>query len=728
MLRFTLACPLGRKPYAWEAWLAAFARLRLPKADMALLWLDLSGDATHAAALEAAFARERSGWARARLLTGAAAGKRLPMFIARGAGTSVRYASMAETFNILNRLREPGTDLLILEDDILPPPDGFEKLAAAWRTETDIWMLAGCQYDREPVDRILAWWFTERPLIPAAKNLKVMVREGRMPRYAEEKVDGLEYVDGTATGFCLVRGKFLDGYKFRHQADWAQDVCACADVRAADGLVALHWGVKCGHVDAKGKVWRNAGPYLLPTAGVAIVVSTWAGYRQWLRESVESVDAQSPVAPAQKILVCDGVEPPTWLGTDWKVIRRQDGCAAPGRNAALAATEEPWVIFLDGDDTLAPAYLYQFARRKIPAQVGFCYPDMALCDVDMKPSGQNWVMPDWDDADVAVRNVAGSPAVWRRSALESIGGWPHHKVLEDWGAVMRCIAQGWRGLHLPHVLVNYRRHGTGKSANGARAETSWQVSRFSAATLLCGDTILLQGWGNYLMTCELPPKIRLTILVDTDDQAFLDNVFLWHSRLLERFVAVTLLRRPATVPAIDGKYAPHYRVTQLYARVLPGVAADTDFVWLLEDDIRPPLLALRTLHDDGFPHAERNGICAAVYPARGCPERITGTRSLYRWKPDLWWSEIEPGLHPIAMMPGGCSLYRGSALRQALPAHWRWASKTAAQGWDMAICRNMRDAGWTVNYHGSVKCEHHVKDYETGIIHNLVPPSDTGAQ
>lgn len=736
MCGVTLALPISNKPYSVPVVLEHLSRLSIPS-DTHLVLLDLSKSPSITSMLRAFLANlsdsrlSSEAFASARLIDAFRAGKKRDMFIRRGEATVKRYRSMAETFNLLKCLRVRGTDLCVIEDDILVPENGLLDMLAYWNENPAVYMLAASQPDRADNGKILAWRQQEKALFGPQDANSEVVRSLRWISQQEEPEGGFSAVSATSTGFCLFRSAFLDRMDFTANEHEAQDICASREAWKQGGRVEIAWGVKVGHVGPDRTYYslggiRGSSSSVMDIedrvkADVAIVVSTWTGYAKWLREAIKSIEDQRPVMPSEKVLVCDGIEPPDWLGSDWQVIRRSDGCAAPGRNAALAQIKAPWVIFLDGDDKLLPSYVYHFVRQKTPAQVGFVYPDMDLCNEDMSSKGKTWKMPEWDLADVSVRNVAGSPSVWRTLALQSIGGWPHHEVLEDWGAVMRLVQQGWKGKHLPHVLVQYRQHGTGKSANPARKETSWQVSRFSTVTLLCGDRVLLDGWANYLLEADLPPSIRLTILVDTEDADFIGEVHWWLKRFSRRFTAIAVFNRPTGLPAIEGKYAPHYRVTQLYARLLPQVAAETEFVWMLEDDIRPPKTALRTLHDDGFPHTEKMGVCAAVYPARGCPERITGTRSILRWRPDFWWSECQPGVHKIAMMPGGCALYRGSAFREALPVFWRWSGE-AAQGWDMALCRNLSTAGWSVTYHGSVKCEHHVKDYTTGEIRCLRPP------
>jgi cellulose synthase/poly-beta-1,6-N-acetylglucosamine synthase-like glycosyltransferase len=50
-------------------------------------------------------------------------------------------------------------------------------------------------------------------------------------------------------------------------------------------------------------------------------------------------------------------------------------------------------------------------------------------------------------------NFTGTGGVWRARAIEDAGGWQHDTLIEDADLAYRAAVRGWRGLHLPDLLV-----------------------------------------------------------------------------------------------------------------------------------------------------------------------------------------------------------------------------------------------------------------------------------
>jgi hypothetical protein len=47
--------------------------------------------------------------------------------------------------------------------------------------------------------------------------------------------------------------------------------------------------------------------------------------------------------------VLDGCAPPPWLPVGWRVERGRWGHPSGARDAGIAATTAPWLVFLDAD-------------------------------------------------------------------------------------------------------------------------------------------------------------------------------------------------------------------------------------------------------------------------------------------------------------------------------------------------------------------------------------------
>lgn len=185
-------------------------------------------------------------------------------------------------------------------------------------------------------------------------------------------------------------------------------------------------------------------------------------------EAVASLDAQEP---AELVVVDDAsTDPATAQALDElrrrgvNVIRHEvnQGLSA-ARMTGLAATGAPFVFPLDSDDLLAPGALTPLAdlleRR----------PDVAVAFADYEEFGTRQrivtVPPRLDPYRIVYRNEYPVSSLFRRAALERVGGWQDVAGLvgyEDWNLWMTLAERGETGLHVGpgSVALRRRMHGT----------------------------------------------------------------------------------------------------------------------------------------------------------------------------------------------------------------------------------------------------------------------------
>jgi len=722
----TFATLLADKPYCFERWLASFEALDLPRRELHWILTTHRISRKTEAALRCYVKHHTPAWGKVTWLTIAT-----PAY-PQGAGANRRQA-IASVFETVRRTADKDW-LTVLEDDILVPGDGWRKLIEAAEADPDAWMVSACQPSRDERGAVQVW-----DIVPTHDPRPGWQWARRQRHFADEPADGVEAVGCTATGFSVFRPEFVTRFRFHCEKRFGgQDLAAGLDLYRARKRTLVHWGVKCVHCAPEGD-YVNPGPYtgemrtIAPAwratngaADIAVVVSTYPAYARWLREAISSVDSQTR-QPAEKILVCDrGPEPPADIGPEWKIIRRDDGHVGPGRNAALREITAPWVVWLDGDDMLAPDYcaLQAGAAATASERVGVVYPSLHYYEETMTSVCARKTFRDFDPAELRTANYIPTPSCWRVQALQSIGGWQIAPQMDDWANAMRITALGWRGVYNPAAVVRVRKHAGALSGGCRQGETSWQYRRFGIVTLLAGDRANLCEWLAWLERAELPPRCGLYCLDDSGDAEFGAALRdgLW--RLRDRFTFFHA-QLPAGIAGIDGLHAPHYRVAQLYAALLIRVLGDADLVLFLEDDIRPPVDALARLHEAFWPgRVPKVGACAACYPSRGGDgTRVSLSSAQDCWRANVTWDNVQPGLNPIGMVPGGCVLFRGSALADAcLPMRFTLGPGAGATGWDGHVSRDLRAAGWELLYHGDVRCEHWVRDYQTGEIQRLQPP------
>jgi glycosyltransferase involved in cell wall biosynthesis len=208
-----------------------------------------------------------------------------------------------------------------------------------------------------------------------------------------------------------------------------------------------------------------------PTVGVVIPCFDQA---RFLPAAVASVRAQRQ--EIECLVVDDGSTDDTAavaadLGV--RVLRQRNAGVSAARNAGLAAIGTELVAFLDADDELLPDAISTEAEalaghHAAAAVVGRCQPMDAAGRplparhhaVDTTNLYQAWLS----------RNFVWTPgaALFRRRALEAIGGFPVDLGPAADYAVYLRLARDGRVVFLPIDLVRYRQHEASMSRDPAR--------------------------------------------------------------------------------------------------------------------------------------------------------------------------------------------------------------------------------------------------------------------
>jgi glycosyltransferase involved in cell wall biosynthesis len=445
--------------------------------------------------------------------------------------------------------------------------------------------------------------------------------------------------------------------------------------------------------------------------GVAVVVTCHAAYLPWLGEALGSIERQAPAA-AERVVVLDGCEAPPRAG--WRAVAGAFGDPSPARDAGLAATTAPWVVFWDADNVMPPGYLeaVRLAAARAQADVGILYPDLQHCDGALAPTALRR-MPDWDYWELRAENFVDTAAAWRREALAVAGSWPRSVASshEDYALALELTSAGWRGQALRGPPVLMREHGAGRNLvsmrDGRDRDDIWRARSLAVVTLVAPRPDTFERWRAFLLAADLPPKTSLYVVDNTGDRAFGERIRevcgeLQRERGL-RSVDVTAMgdAHAGQRSVGDGDEARHRHVARLYGAVLRRVTED--FVLTLEDDVEPPPDAVRMLgRAFGW---ERVGAVGAAYAWPGYDELVcAGTGDGERWGEALRWSTLPDGLVDVSCVGGGCTMWARWALR-GQPVQFRWHER---MGWDAVFCRELRRRGYAVRLHGGVRCVHHV--------------------
>ena len=200
----------------------------------------------------------------------------------------------------------------------------------------------------------------------------------------------------------------------------------------------------------------------MPRPLVSVVTPSY-NPESFLLEALDSVAAQT-YRPVETILVNDGSDKLASQAILQAAARRVDryldrphhGVSA-ARNAGFRAASGHYVLNLDDDDRMAPAFL------EVCVQALESHPEAAFVYTDYEMFGTETRIrrvPDYNLWDLVHRNTVCAFSLLRRTAWDLAEGYDEtNQGYEDWDLWLRLAGQRQYGLHLPRVLFYYRKHG-----------------------------------------------------------------------------------------------------------------------------------------------------------------------------------------------------------------------------------------------------------------------------
>lgn len=449
-----------------------------------------------------------------------------------------------------------------------------------------------------------------------------------------------------------------------------------------------------------------------PMSTIAVVVTCHAPYLKWLPETLASIDRQIP-APTERVIAFDRCQPPPTLNPHWRAIGGDWGHPSFGRNAGLAATTAPWLIFWDADNIMPEGYIAAMQQTITAAasDLAIVYPDIHYCDDRLTPQ-HLWQTPVWDYWEMRANNCVDTASAWRREALDLVGNWRVGVALEDYILALNVTAAGWKAAKSNGPPILKRTHSNSRSEH-ARHEGKvltdlWKARSLAIVTLLAGRENVLDQWLNFLLHAELPPKTALYVVDNSGRPEFTERAYAACQQVASardlshlNFATSDQAYSSAGVGA-DFIRDRHRHVARLYTSLLPRVTED--LILTLEDDVEPPLDAVRRLGEEiGWSTRSKIGAVAAAYPMAENPSLVCAGRGQEQWGPAIAWSQVSSEAFDVGCVGGGCTMWANWALHHH-PVNFWWEQRL---GWDAAFCITMRRKGYRIRLHGGVRCQHH---------------------
>ncbi|SHG27410.1 hypothetical protein [Streptoalloteichus hindustanus] len=432
---------------------------------------------------------------------------------------------------------------------------------------------------------------------------------------------------------------------------------------------------------------------------------------------LSSVDRQEP-APVERLLVPHGCRTLPDLPSTWQVMWGEWPHPAQMRNQAMARTSAPWVMFTNADQLL-PAEAVAATLSAIGRsgnETGVVYQEDNAPRHDSSPprAGQDY----WR---LRIGDHEPRRSTWRRSAVELVGGWSDRcDRLLDHALLLDITEAGWHALRLDapagHSAVPPPEAGqTVDGSEAVLAHDRWQARSLAVVSLHAGREATFPRWERFLSNADLPRKTSLYVVDNSGRRDFTTRIHDACSRIAETrglthvdvsVNTTTYQPRPDDDHMARGR---NLQVARLYTSLLPRVRED--LVLTLEDDIDPPLSAVRRLGQTitgtrGGPV----GVVAAAWD-RVADRYVSAGRGVDgidgRWGESITWAELSDEPSDAACVGGACTMWTNSVLSQ-VPVNFRWNDDgKGRRGWDGLLCAEMRRRGFRVLVHGGVRCLHH---------------------
>ena len=134
------------------------------------------------------------------------------------------------------------------------------------------------------------------------------------------------------------------------------------------------------------------------------------------------------------------------------------------RNLAISKSTGDYILPLDADDTIEPAYVEKAVNiLENNPKIGIVYCKARLFG---EKRGE-WKIPPFSESEFIYINSIFAASLFRKSDFEKAGGYKEYMKdgYEDWDLWMSFIENGLKVFRIDEVLFNYRQHKKSKNAS-----------------------------------------------------------------------------------------------------------------------------------------------------------------------------------------------------------------------------------------------------------------------
>ena len=179
-----------------------------------------------------------------------------------------------------------------------------------------------------------------------------------------------------------------------------------------------------------------------------------------------------------------------------KVFHQKNGGQSKAKNYGIAQATTDIIVFIDADDLVEPFYLELLYRglREHP-NASWSYTDLVGFE------GQEYIWcKTFSAGRMTFNNILVNAAAFRKSAIESVGGFPevakHYD--EDWALYLRLLGKGMHPVHIRVIGFWYRKSSSGmqqtvRKNEALRAESDKYISELAKEADIRVKAELYQG-------------------------------------------------------------------------------------------------------------------------------------------------------------------------------------------------------------------------------------------
>jgi cellulose synthase (UDP-forming) len=188
--------------------------------------------------------------------------------------------------------------------------------------------------------------------------------------------------------------------------------------------------------------------------------------------------------------------------------RHHTGAKAGNINHALRRTRSPVVVVLDCDHVPSPRFLQATLGHLAPPDVAFvqtpqCYANAGSGELAAAAWSQQALffgaIARGKDGQCAMF-CCGTNVVFRRAALEDVGGFPEGSVTEDFELSVHLHERGWRSAYVPEVLALGL--GPEDMASYVGQQHRWARGCLGALGTVLRSRLPLRMRAQYLLSCS----------------------------------------------------------------------------------------------------------------------------------------------------------------------------------------------------------------------------------